>query len=217
MDRLLHWLQPLFTDAFTAWRSPTSWLEVLAFVLAVAMVVYNIRVNPLGWPLAIISSLLYFLLFWRSRLYGEAGLQIVFVLVAFWGWWQWLHGRQDDGQALQVRRLSGRGRALAWGVAGLTWVVLAGFLKTFTDSDVPWFDALPTAGSLIGQWLLGRKYVENWPVWVMVNLVSVGLFIHKELWLTVVLYGVFIPMALLGWRAWLDKLAAVPGTATASA
>ena len=74
------------------------------------MVLFNIRVNPLGWPLAIVSSLLYFLLFWNSRLYGDASLQIFFVVVAGWGWWQWLRGTDATGQPLAVRRLGARGR-----------------------------------------------------------------------------------------------------------
>ena len=102
MDALLHLLQPLFAPAFNIWGSAVTWLELLAFVLAIAMVVFNIRVNPLGWPLAIASSLLYFLLFWKSRLYGDASLQIFFVAVAGWGWWQWLRGTDAAGNALGV-------------------------------------------------------------------------------------------------------------------
>ncbi len=94
-----------------------------------------------------------------------------------------------------------RGWRLLAAVA-LSWPALGAFLRQATDTDVPWWDALPTAGSLAGQWLLGRKYVENWPVWVAVNAVSVGLFAWKGLWLTVVLYALFLLMALWGWRAW---------------
>ena len=72
----------------------------------------------------------------------------------------------------------------------------------FTDTDVPWWDAFPTAASVLGQWLLGRKYVENWPVWIVVNVVGVGLFAYKGLWLTVVLYALFVAMSVVGWRAW---------------
>ena len=202
MSALLQLLQPLFVPAFTAWGAPVTWLEVVAFVLAVAMVAFNIRVYPLGWPLAIVSSLLYFALFWNSRLYGDASLQIFLALVAAWGWWQWLRGTAADGAALRVTWLPARRRwalvfamALAWPAAGL-------FLRRYTDSDVPRWDAFPTAGSVIGQWLLGRKFVENWAMWIVVNIVSVGLFAYKGLWLTVLLYLVFIAMSVAGWRAW---------------
>jgi nicotinamide mononucleotide transporter len=209
MESLLQALRPLFAPAFTLWGAPATWLELIAVVIALVMVGFNMRVNPLAWPLAIVSSLLYFLLFWDSRLYGEAGLQLFFVVVALWGWWQWLRGTMDDGTALQVRTLPRR-VALGCIVAlALAWPALALFLDHRTDSDVPWFDAFPTAASLVGQWLLGRKYVENWGVWLVVNVVSVALFAFKGLWLTVLLYAVFVVLSAVGWRAW-QRLAASP-------
>ncbi|MEJ6002399.1 nicotinamide riboside transporter PnuC [Paucibacter soli] len=202
MDALLLWLQPLFLSAFEAFGSPITWLEVLAFVLAIWMVVCNMRVHVLAWPLALISSLLYFLLFWSGKLYGEATLQLVFAALSLWGWWQWLYGRSDEGQVLRVRRLSPRGRWVAIGATALAWPLLGLWLQRHTDSNLPFWDALPTVASLLGQWLLGRKYHENWSVWVLVNAVSVTLFAYKGYWLTVLLYAVFIPMSVAGWRAW---------------
>ena len=208
MNALLAAAAPLLAGAFVVWGSPVTWLEVIAFALSIAMVVLNIRVDPLGWPLAIASSLLYFLLFWNSRLYGDASLQIFFVAVAGWGWWQWLRGTDASGHALAVRRLAPRGRIAALLLLAIAWPAVALFLGRFTDSDVPWWDAFPTAASVLGQWLLGRKYVENWPTWLVINVVSVGLFAYKGLWLTVVLYAVFIVMSLAGWRAWRRLLSA---------
>jgi len=202
MNSLLQAAQPLLAPAFSLWGSPVTGAELIAFVLSIAMVVCNIRVNVAAWPLAMAASLLYFVLFWDSRLYGEASLQILFVLVALWGWWQWLKGRGDDGRALRVRALSRKGRLVLLVGVLAAWPLLGSVLRQFTDTDVPWWDALPTAGSVAGQWLLARKYVENWPVWVVVNLISVGLFAWKGLWLTVLLYALFTLMALWGWRAW---------------
>lgn len=202
MDALLQALRPLFAPAFTLWGAPASWLELIALVLSLVMVALNMRVNPLAWPLAIVSSLLYFLVFWDSRLYGEASLQIFFAVVALWGWWQWLRGTLDDGTALRVRALPRRALMGCLAALALAWPALALFLRRYTDSDVPWFDALPTAGSLVAQWLLGRQYVENWPAWLLVNVVSVGLFAVKGLWLTVLLYAVFVVLSAIGWRAW---------------
>jgi nicotinamide mononucleotide transporter len=202
MDSLLHALQPFFATAFMLWGSAITWVEVVAFVLAIAMVVLNIRVNPLGWPLAIVSSLLYFALFWNSKLYGDASLQIFFAIVAGWGWWQWLRGTEADGSLLHVRELGARGRWIALLLLALAYPATALFLQHYTDTDVAWGDAFPTAASVLGQWLLGRKYVENWPTWVVVNVVSVGLFAYKGLWLTVALYAIFIAMSFAGWREW---------------
>ncbi len=199
----------MFSVAFSAWGSPVTWLEIVAFVLAVVMVLANLRVNPIGWPLAIASSLLYAVLFADSRLYGEASLQFVFIVLAGWGWWQWQRGHGESGQPLQVRCLPVRNRWLALAATLAAWPALGLLLQHATDSDVPYLDALPTVGSIAGQVLLGRKYVENWPVWVAVNVVSVALFAFKGLWLTVILYGLFAAMAWAGWRVW-QRLAA-PG------
>ena len=196
----------LFTEAFTLWGSPTTWLEIVAVAISLAMVGCNIREIHWGWPLAIVSSLMYFALFWRSKLYGDASLQIFFVVVAFWGWYQWLRGHRADGTSLHVARLTRRGLALTVAVCALLWPTTGLFLKSYTDTDVPWWDAFPTAVSLVGQFLLGRKYIENWVVWIAVNLVSVGLFAYKALWLTVGLYGVFIVLSVIGWRAWQRRL-----------
>ncbi len=199
--------EALFLEAFTLWGSPTTWLEIVAVVIALAMVGCNIREIHWGWPLAIISSLMYFALFWRSKLYGEATLQIFFVVVAFWGWFQWLRGHRGDGSALLVARLSRHGLLTTVLAGALLWPITGLFLKIYTDTDVPWWDAFPTAISLVGQFLLGRKYIENWAAWIIVNVVSVALFMHKGLWLTVVLYTVFIVLRVVGWRAWQRRLA----------
>lgn len=196
----------LFAPAFTLWGSPATWLEIAAVGIALAMVGCNIRVIHWGWPLAIISSLMYFALFWRSKLYGDSVLQLFFVVVAFWGWFQWLRGHRADGSSLQVARLTRRGLALTITACALLWPATGWFLKAYTDTDVPWWDAFPTAVSLVGQFLLGRKYIENWGVWIVVNAVSVGLFAFKGLWLTVGLYLVFIGLSFVGWRAWRLRL-----------
>lgn len=202
MDSLLQATAPLLGVAFTLAGSPTTWLELAGVVLAVWMVGCNMRVNPLGWPLAILSSLIYALLFAHSRLYGEAALQFVFVAAAGWGWWQWLRGRGDDGAPLVVHRLGRRAALATAGATLVAWPLLALALARFTDSDVPWLDALPTVGSLAGQVLLARKLVENWAVWLAVNLVSVALFSVKGLWLTAGLYALFAVLSVAGWRAW---------------
>jgi len=192
----------LLAPAFTAFGSPITWLELAAFVLSVWMVVCNMRVNPLAWPLALVASLMYFALFLDGKLYGEAALQLVFAALAVWGWWQWRFGRTREGDVLTVRRLGLQGLAKPALLTLAAWPLLGVFLARFTDSPLPWWDAFPTVASLLGQWLLARKYEENWPTWIVVNTVSVVLFGLKGYWLTVILYAGFIPMSVVGWRAW---------------
>jgi len=183
-----------------------SWTEALGFALALVMVVCAIRELHWSWPLAIASSILYFFVFRDSRLYAEASLQLVFAVLAFWGWWQWLRRGDDQAPAVHIQRLGRRGWWASALALALLWPALAWALMHYTDSDVPWWDALPTALSLIGQALMGRKLIENWLVWLVVNVISVGLFVYKGLWLTCVLYLIFIAMSALGWREWQKRL-----------
>jgi len=196
----------LSAPAFVLGNAPTSWLEVIAASLALAMVGCNMREIHWGWPLAIVSSLLYVAVFAQARIYGDATLQVFFAIVAFWGWFQWLRGHRADGSTLRVAQLTPRGVALTLLACAVAWPLVAVFLQRFTDSDVPWWDGFATGLSLVAQFLLGRKFVENWLVWLAVNTVSVGLFIHKGLWLTVGLYTVFALLSVAGYLAWRRRL-----------
>ena len=191
--------------------TPSELVEPIAFVLAIVMVVCNIRQVQWGWPLAILSSALYVWVFATAKLYGDAALQILFIVLALWGWWQWrsvpaklalphppphhpprhLQGRQG----LQLLAL--------WIVFWLAlWFVIDYFLRSFTDSDAPLADAFVTSGSILGTLLLARKFTANWGVWFVVNVVSTALFASKQLWLSAVLYTLFALMSLYGWRQW---------------
>lgn len=178
----------------------TTPLELISFALAVATVLLNIRQNHWAWLFSIASSATYAVVFFGARLYGDSGLQLVFIGASVWGWWQWLRGTGDD--RLVVTRLGRAGWAwalLGWGAA---YLVLSWFLQTYTNTDVPHIDGFLTAGSLVGQFLLARKKVENWHVWLAVDVLYVGLYIYKDLHVTAVLYAVFVILAARGLRAW---------------
>ena len=204
-------IELLSAPAFVLWGAPASWLELVAAVLALIMVACNMRELHWGWPLAVVSSLMYVGVFAGNRIYGDAALQVFFAVMALWGWTQWLRGHRADGAALNVARLSPRGWTLAATAAALLWPTLAFFLSRFTNSDVPWLDGFVTALSVVGQYLLARKFIENWGVWLAVNIVSVGLFIHKGLWLTVALYAVFAVLSVAGYVAWRARLRPLDG------
>ncbi len=202
LQSLLALAHPLLVPAFTAWGVDVTWIEVVAFAVSLWMVGCEMRVHPFAWPLAMLSSLMYALLFADSKLYGEASLQLFFVAMAAWGWWQWLRGRGADGGVLVVHTLARRPAVIALAATLLAWPLLAELLKHFTDSTVPWLDALPTVGSILGTWLLGRKFIENWWTWIAVNVFSVALFGYKQLWLTVILYALFAGLSVAGLRSW---------------
>ncbi len=202
LQTLLALAHPLLVPAFRLLGADVTWIEVVAFVVSLWMVGCEMRVHPLAWPLAMVSSLMYALLFADSKLYGEASLQVFFVAMSLWGWWQWLRGHGADGGALVVHTLSRRGAAIALAATLLAWPLLAGVLMRWTDSNVPWLDALPTVGSILGTWLMARKYIESWRAWIAVNAFSVVLFGYKHLWLTVILYALFTGLSWAGLRSW---------------
>ncbi|MES2105770.1 MAG: nicotinamide riboside transporter PnuC [Pseudomonadota bacterium] len=185
----------------------TTPLELVSFVLSVITVALNIRQTHWAWLFSIIASALYALVFVESRLYGDAGLQLVFIAVSVWGWYQWLRGGSGHS-SLQVSRLS----AYGWAKSALMWLagfgVLSIFLKSYTDTDVPYMDGFLTAGSLLGQLLLSRKKLENWHVWIMVDILYVSLYMYKHLMLTAILYALFVIMAAVGLRAWNNSASA---------
>lgn len=178
----------------------TTPLELVSFVLAAITVILNIRQNHWAWLFSILSSATYAAVFFEARLYGDMGLQFVFVAASVWGWYQWLHGAGNAPLAVSRLRAPGRAWSLAAWLAG--FVLLSAFLAHYTDTDVPRADGFLTAGSLVGQLLLARKKVENWHVWIAVDVLYVGLYLFKGLVLTAVLYGVFVLLAIAGLRAW---------------
>jgi nicotinamide mononucleotide transporter len=179
----------------------TTYLELISFILAVITVALNIRQLHWAWLFSIASSATYAVVFYDALLYGDMALQFVFISVSVWGWYQWLHGGAHR-EALAVTTLSGS--AWAWSIAAWLsgFVLLALFLAQYTNTDVPNIDGFLTAGSLVGQVLLSRKKVENWIVWIVVDILYVGLYLYKGLTLTAVLYGIFVIMAAFGLAAW---------------
>ncbi|MCC6071812.1 nicotinamide riboside transporter PnuC [Massilia sp. GCM10020059] len=179
----------------------TTPLELISFVLAVITVVLNIRQTHWAWLFSILSSATYGVVFFGARLYGDMALQVVFIVVSVWGWYQWLYGGARH-QGLVVTRLSAASRWYAIGAWLVGFALIALFLRTWTNTDVPHIDGFLTAGSLVGQVLLSRKKVENWHVWIAVDVLYVGLYVYKGLMLTAILYAVFIVLAWIGLRTW---------------
>lgn len=183
------------------WGWNTTPLELCSFVLAIITVVLNIKQIHWAWLFSILSSALYGLVFFDAKLYGDSGLQVVFILVSVWGWYQWLrHG--ENQESLVVTRLQTSQRMFAIVGWFVIFVVLYCLLKLATDTDVPIADGFLTAGSLLGQLLLSRKKLENWYVWIVVDVLYVGLYLYKGLMLTALLYAIFVILAIAGARAW---------------
>ncbi|HEY8607950.1 MAG TPA: nicotinamide riboside transporter PnuC [Noviherbaspirillum sp.] len=193
-------------DVIPLFGFTTTPLELVSFLLAATTVILDIRQVHWAWLFAILSSATYAVVFFGARLYGDMALQFVFIVVSAWGWHQWLRGGAEH-RGLRVTRLGSGGIALAMASWLLGFLLIALFLRAFTDTDVPWIDGFLTSGSLVGQLLLSRKKLENWHVWIVVDLLYVGLYLYKNLMLTAILYGLFVLLALVGLRAWRDAAA----------
>ena len=197
IDTLLHQLQPFQAPPWLA-MSP---LEIAATVFGLWSVWAYTRESMWAWPAGLLNVLLYIVLFWNGKLYGETGLQIVFTVLQIYGWWCWARG-DGRGDALTITRTSVR----LWGTLGLiaaaAIVPLGLALDRWTDSTTPWWDAVPTILSLVAQWMISKKKLENWYVWIVVDLISIPLFASKGFYLTAGLYAVFLILCIIGARAW---------------
>jgi nicotinamide mononucleotide transporter len=190
-------------DTFAFANFTTTPLELISFALAVTTVLLNIRQNHWAWLFSIASSATYAVVFFDARLYGDSGLQLVFIAASVWGWSQWLRGAgKAVDERLVVTRLDRTGWVVSLAAWGAGFLLLSWYLKTYTNTDVPHADGFLTAGSLVGQFLLARKKVENWHVWIVVDVLYVGLYVFKDLHVTALLYAVFVVLAARGLRAW---------------
>lgn len=184
------------------WLS-VNYVELLGAVLGFAYIFFSIRQSILTWPVGLLTSALYVWVFLTSKLYADMGLQLYYVFISIYGWYEWLSGKQN-GQThqLNVSRLNLRlGIWLA--IASLAIFLIIWFiLIRFTDSPVPVADSLATSLSIVATWMLARKILEHWLVWIFVDAFSVGLFAYKKLWPTVVLFVVYTVMAAIGYIEW---------------
>ncbi|GHE43097.1 nicotinamide riboside transporter PnuC [Sphingobacterium griseoflavum] len=189
----------LFTSFYQQFLS-TSLLEWLATITGFMCVHLAARQNILNWPVSIVSVSIYAYLFYQNRLYGDAVLQLYFLFTAIYGWHYW--GSADKKDLVPVTKLTNR-QQLYIAILTLSLALLIGtILRYATNSDVPYMDGLCTAMSFVAQFLLTRRVLQNWLLWIVVNLLYIPLYLHKDLALTAILYVAFTIIAWNGYREW---------------
>ena len=182
------------------------WFELLAAAISAVDVWLATRRSMISWPVTILASALYGEQFRESRLYSDMLLQGIFILFAVYGWWHWYRGAQAEG-SVRVETPSAA-VLLREGAVGVLASLLLGYWMTkHTDASLPCLDASLTGFSLVGTWWGARKYIANWWLWIVVDVVYVGEYLVKHLILTAVLYAVFVLLAMLGLRDWHRALA----------
>ena len=176
-------------------------VEAAAVVLTLLSVIFQIYENIWAWPTTIAGVALYSILFFHERLYADMCLQAVYIALAVYGWYEWLHG----GEAKTERKVSNasvRMQTIAYTIGAVSAVILGFTFKYNTNAALPFLDSTLTSFSLVAQWMLTRKYLENWIVWIAVDVVYVGMFIFKHLYMTAGLYVVFIGLCARGYFEW---------------
>jgi nicotinamide mononucleotide transporter len=176
-------------------------IEIVAAALGLACVWLTVRRHIACWPTGLAMVILYAFIFYEAKLYSDMLLQVAYVFLQLYGWYAWLHGgpRQTP---LRVSRLSPP-RFVGWIAGGAVIAAsLGASMQRYTDASFPHVDAAATVASLIAQWLMGRKVLESWLVWIFVDIVSIGLYLAKSLYLTAGLYLLFLGLATWGWFEW---------------
>ena len=184
-------------------------LETAAVLFGIVSVYLSVREKIASWPTAIVNVTLYIFVFQRARLYADMALQVVYIGISLYGWYEWLHGGRGKSP-LAVSRGVRRLAAVLAAIGLVAAALLGTLLARYTNAALPYLDATTTTTSLIAQWMMARKILENWIVWVAVDVVYIGMFLYKSLVLTAGLYAVFLVLSLMGYFQWKRTLRAQP-------
>ena len=186
-------------ELITALAATSPW-EALAVLLAVAYLVLAARENIACWSCALVSSAIYIALFWKVRLLMEAALNVYYLLMALYGWYEWRYGGQ--GRGIGIRRWRWRQHLTV--VAGVTFAaaVTGYLLSQHTDAAWPYVDSFTTWGSVVTTFMVARKILENWIYWLVLDAICIPLYIERGLYLTAVLFALYLVIVVIGFFNW---------------
>ena len=177
--------------------------ELAAVILAIVYLILAVRQNLLCWYAALISAALFLYVFWQVDLYMESGLQVYYLAMAIYGWWSWRSGYTEE-KLLLVTRWPLKSHLLALSFIALaTWI--SGQLLSDSDQRLAYLDSFTTWSSIVTTYMVTRKILENWAYWLVIDTVSIYLYLDRELYFTVLLFTIYIVIILFGFRAWLKE------------
>lgn len=187
-----------------------DYLEMIGALVGLIYLWLEYKASIYLWIVSIIMPAIYINVYYRAGLYADFGINIYFLLASLYGWivWKWGKKKQEgtsdkDSETSDIRHFDRSALPAVAGVFLVLFLLIGWILIQFTDSTVPWLDSFTTAASIIAMWMLAQKQVEQWLVWIVVDLVSSGLYIYKGLYFTAALYTLYAVIALLGYRKWL--------------
>jgi nicotinamide mononucleotide transporter len=182
-----------------------NWIEVCGAVTGLLYLLFSIRQHLLTWPVGLVTSLFYISVFFSSKFYADMGLQVYYVFISIYGWWNWLHG-SASGNELHVSRTDLSLWVRFFVINIFLFAFISWILVSFTDSPIPYWDAFTTALSIVATWMLARKKVEHWILWIVVDSVSLVLYFIKGLYPTTLLFLVYTLLAIAGFISWNKEL-----------
>ena len=178
-----------------------NWIELLAVVFGLVAVIFNTREIVWGWPTGIVGVVLSGILFYQVRLYSDLILHVLYVVLGFYGWYEWVYGGKDKS-VLPVSTLLPHQWLPLVALGGAGMVAIGYWFDRYTDADLAYWDAFTTSFSLAGQYLLAKKKLENWLLWIVVDAVASGIYLYKELYLLALLYFLYLGLAAYGYHRW---------------
>ncbi|MEV0672476.1 nicotinamide riboside transporter PnuC [Mycobacterium sp. NPDC050441] len=200
LDWLAQLVQPLTTTLFVLGGDAVSWAELLGFVTGGLCVALTVRRHIANFPVGIANCLFFLVLFASARLWADAGLQVLYIVLGFAGWWQWQYGNAGRTPLVVTRA---RPDQIGWcvGIVVAGTALLTVVLRAAHDA-APFLDALTTSLSLVAQWLLNGKYLQTWYFWIAADCVYIPLYLSRDLNLTAAIYVVFLMLCLSGLQSW---------------
>ncbi len=175
-------------------------IEYLGAITGFLCVWLATRRHVLNWPFAIVSSLCYIVVFYQVKLYVDTALQFFFIGSSIYGWFYWKS--TTDEKTIEAVKIQSKTLASYILIMSLLAFLLGWWLKKNTDASLPFFDAFTGCFSVLAQWLLARKHIENWIIWIAVDILYVGMYISRELYPTAILFFAFLILALMGYYGW---------------
>jgi nicotinamide mononucleotide transporter len=189
-----------FTNTLQEWWHHQTWLEIIGVVTGLLCVGLAAINNIWNWPIAIVSVGIYIFIFFDARLYADMGLQVYFMAMNIYGWYYWSKKPATE-EKIPVMRVT-QAELLYSVIAIVIFTVFLGSVLKYTPASYPYIDSFCTACSLVAQVFLARKVLENWLIWIFVDIVYVGVYIFKNLDLTAIMYGIYVILALWGYFDW---------------
>jgi nicotinamide mononucleotide transporter len=194
MNNIINWLSE-------------NYIELSGTIISFIYLYFSIKQNILLWLTGLISALLYAYVFFHAKFYADMSLQVYYIVISIYGWIYWANKLKENKEhEFPIQKYSTKQWLIFILLTSIGTYLTGYFLDNYTDSPVPYWDAFTTISSFIATWMLAKKYIENWLIWIVVDFVSMILYFWKGLYTTVILFAVYTIMGFVGYLEWKKSL-----------